>query len=115
MATEVRPTRRRFTLDEYERMVATGILARDERVELIDGEIVEMTPIGNPHAAAVANLTRLFVLGLADRPVVWPRGPVKIPPRSKPQPDLALLRSRSYRATGAATGDVLIAVAAIFA
>src|SRR5437773_12390393 len=107
MAVDVERERRRFTIEEYERMAETGILEQDERVELIEGEIVEMSPIGNPHAAFVANLTHLLVHAVGDRARVWVQGPVRVPPRSKPQPDLALLRPRSYVRQGATTGDVL--------
>jgi hypothetical protein len=102
--------RRRFTIEEYERMVETGILAQDDRVELIEGEIVEMSPIGDPHAAFVANLTHLLVQLVGDRARVWVQGPVRVPPRSKPQPDLALLRPRSYVREGATTDDVLLVI-----
>ena len=110
MAVEVERVRRRFTIEEYERMVETGILAQDDRVELIDGEIVEMSPIGDPHAAFVANLTHLLVNRFGDRARVWVQGPLRVPPRSKPQPDLALLRPRSYVREGATTADVLLVI-----
>ena len=67
MAVDVERARRRFTIEEYEKMAATGILAQDDRVELIDGEIVEMSPIGDPHAAVVTNLTHLLVSRLGER------------------------------------------------
>ena len=63
MAVELR--RRRFTIDEYERMAETGILDEDDRVELIEGEIVEMSPIGPPHASIVARMTAVLVPRLA--------------------------------------------------
>ena len=110
MAVEVERARRLFTIEEYERMVETGILTREERVELIEGEIVETSPIGDPHAAFVANLTHLLVSRVGDRARVWVQGPVRVPPRSKPQPDLALLRSRSYVRAGATTEDVLLVI-----
>jgi len=62
--------RRRFTVDEYVHMVEAGILTKWDRVELLDGEIVEMTPSGSPDAAAVSALVRLFVMGLGQRAVV---------------------------------------------
>jgi hypothetical protein len=105
MAVDVEIVRRRFSIEEYEKMVATGILAEDDRVELIDGEIVEMSPIGDPHAAVVANLHHLLMSRVAGRAWLWVQGPVRVPPRSKPQPDLALLRVRSYRHEGATTAD----------
>jgi Uma2 family endonuclease len=110
MAVGVERERRRFTIEEYERMVETGILTQDDRVELIEGEIVEMSPIGDAHAAFVANLNHLLVHGVGDRARVWVQGPLRVPPRSKPQPDLALLRSRSYVRAGATTDDVLLVI-----
>jgi Uma2 family endonuclease len=110
MATEVERARRLFTIEEYERMVETGILTQDDRVELIEGEIVEMSPIGDAHAAFVANLTHLLVHAVGDRARVWVQGPVRVPPRSKPQPDLALLRPRSYVRAGATMEDALLAI-----
>ena len=110
MAVSVERARRLFTIEEYERMVAAGILAREERIELIDGEIVEMSPIGDPHAAFVANLTHLLVHAVGDRARVWVQGPIRIPPRSVPQPDLALLRPRSYVRQSATVADVLLVV-----
>ena len=110
MAVEVERARRLFTVEEYERMVETGILTEDDRVELIEGEIVEMSPIGDRHAAFVANLNHLLVHAVGDRARVWVQGPVRVPPRSKPQPDLALLRPRSYVRAGAATEDALLVI-----
>ena len=110
MAVSVERARRLFTIEEYERMVETGILKRDDRVELIEGEIVEMSPIGDPHAAIVTNLTHLLVNLAGDRARVRVQGPVRVPPRSKPQPDLAVLRSRSYMRAGAAAEDVLLVI-----
>jgi Uma2 family endonuclease len=110
MAVDIERERRRFTIEEYERMAETGILTQDDRVELIEGEIVEMSPIGNPHAAFVANLNHLLVNAVGDRARVWVQGPVRVPPRSKPQPDLALLRPRSYVRQGATTSDVLLVI-----
>lgn len=75
MATDIGPTRK-FTADEYERLVELGIFRQDERLELIDGDIVEMTPIGNGHAVCAANLHELFVLGLARRALVAAPAPL---------------------------------------
>src|SRR5438309_12127603 len=82
MAVEVERARRLFTIKEYVRMHETGILKPDDRVELIEGEIVEMSPIGDPHAAFVANLTHLLVHAVGEQARVWVQGPVRIPPRS---------------------------------
>ena len=63
----VLPRARRFTVDEYERMVHAGVFASDDRVELIEGKIIEMIPIGIPHASIVDRLTMLMAHRLGDR------------------------------------------------
>ena len=70
MAVEVAATRRRFTRSEYHRMAEVGILGEDDRVELIQGEIVEMSPSGRRHKAFVANLAQLLIVRLAGRAAV---------------------------------------------
>lgn len=87
--------RRRFTLDEYHRMGETGILGGDDHVELIEGEIVEMSPIGSRHAATVARIHHLFSRRLGDRAVVWVQNPLLlVRHQSEPQPDVMLLAPR---------------------
>jgi Uma2 family endonuclease len=105
-------TRRRFTVDEYHRMSESGILRAGDRVELIRGEIVSMSPIGPRHAAWVALLTEALVTRLGGRAVVWPQNPVAILPDSEPQPDVAVLRFRRdrYRSALPSPGDVLLVV-----
>lgn len=112
MARDVDVARRRFTIEEYHRMGEAGIIGEDERVELIDGEIVQMAPIGNRHIGCVINATRLFITRLGDRAVVSPQNPVVIRPRSEPQPDLVLLwpGAVSYSHKRPASEDVLLAV-----
>jgi Putative restriction endonuclease len=73
MAIEV-DRARRFTADEFERMVELGIFREDERLELIDGGIVEMAPIGHRHGACVAQLNQHLVAGVRDRALVWVHG-----------------------------------------
>ena len=112
MAVEVEIPRRLFSVEEYHRMGKAGILREDERVELIEGVIVQMAPIGPPHFGCVINATRLFITRLGERTVVSPQNPVVIRPRSEPQPDLALLRPRSvsYSRALPIPEDVLLAV-----
>ena len=86
--------RRKFTLEEYHQMAASGILTEDDRVELIRGEIVEMSPIGRFHAACVRRLIRLFSQRLGDRALVDAQDPVELEDNSEPQPDLTLLQLR---------------------
>ena len=70
MAVELTVARRRFTREEYHRMVEVGILKPHDRIELIRGEIIEMSPPGRRHIAFVNNLTRLLVRRLGDRAIV---------------------------------------------
>ncbi|TVR57587.1 MAG: Uma2 family endonuclease [Gemmatimonadales bacterium] len=105
-------TTRRFTVDEYYRMAEAGILGVGERVELIDGEIVQMAAIGSRHAGCVKRLLRLFVRGVGDRAIVQVQDPVRLSDLSEPQPDLAVLRPRTDDYTTAHPGpdDVLLVV-----
>ncbi|MFN3476129.1 MAG: Uma2 family endonuclease [Candidatus Methylomirabilales bacterium] len=90
----VQVAKRRFTVEEYHRMGAAGIFSEDDRVELIEGEIVEMSPIGRRHAACVKRLIRLFDRGVGDRAIVGAQDPIRLGEHSEPQPDLTLLRPR---------------------
>lgn len=104
--------RRRFTVDEYVHMAQVGILTRRDRVELLDGEIVVMTPIGRLHAACVAVLMRVLLIGVGPRAVVWPQGPIRLSERSLPEPDVALLRPRPipYRDADGEPRDVMLLI-----
>jgi Uma2 family endonuclease len=110
MAIDIECPRRLFTADEFERMVEAGIFGHEERLELIDGEIVEMSPVGPGHGAAIACLTKRLILGLGDRAVVWIQSSAVVALRSVPQPDLALLRPRSYRRANPRPDDILLVV-----
>ena len=88
------PLRRLFTRDEYYAMAEAGILKPEDRVELIEGEILCMSPIGGDHAACVNRVNRLFTVPLADRAVVAVQNPVHLNDFSEPQPDIAVLRLR---------------------
>jgi len=90
-------THRRFTVDEYHRMAEAGILTEDERVELLDGWIVPMSPIGSPHAGCVNRLTRLLTGLLRDSAVVSVQNPVVLNDLWEPEPDVAVL---DFRADG---------------
>jgi Uma2 family endonuclease len=86
--------RRRFTVQEYHQMAEAGVLSEDERVELIEGEIVHMAAIGSRHAAAVKRLNHLFFQHLSGRAVLGVQDPIQLSSFSEPQPDVALLRPR---------------------
>ena len=100
-----------ISADEYERMGAAGVFPAGARLELIEGDIFEMSPIGSPHAACVKYLSRLlnelgkdFIVGVQD--------PIRLDDFSEPQPDLTLLRRREdfYRTAHPTPADVLLAV-----
>src|SRR5262245_27816485 len=110
MAVEVAATRRGFTRAEYYRMAEVGILGRHDRVKLIKGEIVEMSPNGRRHHAFVMNLAQLLTLRLGGRALVSVQGPVALTDDTEPQPDLAVLRDREprYKHREAWAEDVLL-------
>lgn len=110
MASSV--TRKRFTADEYQRMGQVGILTEDDRVELIDGEIVAMTPIGTRHNASVNRGMRALVRAAGDDAIVQSQGSVRLDPYSEPEPDLVLLRPRSdfYSSKHAGPNDILLVI-----
>lgn len=105
-------TRHRFTTEEFEKMAAAGVFGDDQRVELIEGEVVEMTPIGDVHGACVDRLTRWLVLGVGERGQVRIRGAVRIGRYSEPQPDVLVLAPRGddYQSGNPREVDVLLLI-----
>ena len=77
------PSRRLFTADEFERMDEAGVFGPEERLELLDGEIVCMSPIGSRHAARVTRVDKRFTSGLGDRALVRSQNPVRLADRSE--------------------------------
>jgi Uma2 family endonuclease len=104
--------RRTFTVDEYHRMANAGIFREDDRIELLDGEILEMTPIGSRHAATVDRLNQLFSDRARRRAIVRIQSPIRISERSEPQPDVALLQPRAdfYAQAHPGPEDVILVV-----
>jgi Uma2 family endonuclease len=105
-------TRRRFTSAEYHAMAEAGILAEDERVELIAGEIVRMAPIGSRHAGGVKRLNRRLTRGLGERALISVQDPIAIGDDSEPEPDVAVLRPRDddYAQSHPRPADVLLII-----
>jgi Uma2 family endonuclease len=107
------PARHRLDVGAYYKMAEAGILTRDDRVELIDGEIIDMNPIGSPHAALVKRLNRLFARAAVEGMVlVSIQDPLRLDAFNEPHPDLMLLRPRAdvYRAAHPGAADVLLLV-----
>ncbi len=86
--------KRLFSVDEYYEMAQQGILRPDNRVELIEGEIVQMTPIGSSHAGGVNWLSFTLMNKLGTRAVVSTQNPIRLSDYSEPQPDLLILKPR---------------------
>jgi len=105
-------TRRKITVDEYHEMGKAGILTREDRVELIEGELIAMAPIGSEHHGTVDWLNRALVRAIGDRGIVRVQGSVRLNNRTEPQPDFAILRPREdfYRKTVATPADVFFLV-----
>lgn len=108
MATE--PTHWRFTVTDYHQMAEVGILTEDDRVELIDGEILEMSPIGGRHVACINRLNRLLVQRLGDDGVVSIQNPVRLDEHNEPEPDVTVIRARDYGDDLPTAGDVLLLI-----
>jgi Uma2 family endonuclease len=105
-------TRRPITVAEYHRMGEVGILGERDRVELIEGELVAMSPIGSYHTGTVNKLNHSLVHAVGEHAIVSVQNPVRLDDLSEPQPDFALLKSRPdfYQDTPAQPADVLLLI-----
>ena len=106
------PRRHRITVEQYYRMGDVGLFAPDERVELIDGEIVDMAPIGASHAYWVERLGTALITALGSRAIVRTQLPVRLDSISEPQPDIAVVAPRAdhFRSAHPTAADVLLLV-----
>ena len=96
----IAPARHKLDVETLYRMADAGIFGEDDRIELIDGELIDMAPIGFDHAATVNGLTHALVMACHGRAIVSVQNPVRIDRLNEPQPDFVLLRLRAdnYRA-----------------
>jgi Uma2 family endonuclease len=104
--------RRKLSVSEFHRMGEAGILGEDDRIELIDGEMVEIAPIGSLHASKVNLLSRTLHLAVGDDATISVQNPIALPPRDQPQPDIVLLRPRTdyYSNSLPCAADILLLV-----
>jgi Uma2 family endonuclease len=104
--------KRLISIDDYHRMAADGLFSEDDRVELIEGEIVEMAPIGNRHATAVRRLSILLKDALGRRALIDSQNPVELGDWSEPEPDIAVLAWRDdyYAAAPPGAQDALLLI-----
>jgi len=104
--------RRRFTVEDYRRMLEAGILRDGERVELLDGDVVVMAAMGVPHEGCVDFLSRFFTLELHREALTRTQNSVRLDAHSEPEPDVALVRlpAEQYRRRKPGPDDVLLLV-----
>ncbi len=90
----VQISKRLLTVSEYHKMAESGILGEDDRVELIHGEIIEMSPIGSRHSSHVKRILKLLIQLLGDKATIGVQDPIVIDDYSEPEPDLSILEFR---------------------
>ena len=112
MQMESWPQRHRITVHDYHRLAEIGVLAPDARVELIEGQIIDMAPIGNDHQSVVDQLNRALVMAVGDRAIVRTQGSIRLSEWSEPEPDVVLLKPRPdfYRSEFALGTDTLLVI-----
>ncbi len=105
-------TKHRLSVDDYYRMAEAGVLAQDARVELIEGEIIDMAPIGSQHAGTVAWLHMQLHEAVGRRALAFAQSPARLSNITEPQPDLMLLHPRPdhYRQSHPTARDVLLLI-----
>lgn len=103
-------TAKRFTLDEYHKLAELGFFHEDDRIELINGEIIEMVASCKAHETCLRNLLRLLPKLVGDRATLQCQAPIFIPPKSEPEPDFALVQNRddNYLSAHPQPADVLL-------
>ncbi len=106
------PQRRRWTTEEFHSMVVTGFLHKNERVELVDGDIIDMAPIGSDHGSKVDWLTETFVPLFRKHAITRVQGAVQLDQYNQWSPDVCLLRRREdfYRHANPTAEDVLLVI-----
>ena len=102
--------RKRFTVDDFYKMAEVGILVDNIRSELIDGEIIEMSPMGVAHCAAVNRASQYFILLFKEKVQVSVQLPVRLSEFNEPEPDLAFLKPRQdfYKTRHPGAADVFM-------
>ena len=107
--------RHQFTVKQFHQMAEAGILSENERVELIRGEMIDMSPIGRRHAGCVNRLVNFLIQLLGKQIVLAPQNPVELDETSEPQPDIALLKPRPdfYRNSHPQPEDIFLLIAGL--
>lgn len=107
-----KPVRRRLTANDFDQMCSAGILTTDDRVELIDGEIIETPPMGPAHAGIVNHLAKILLLRLGDAAKLRIQSSVRLSNHTQPEPDLAVVKPdpRHYLLRHPRPADILLAI-----
>ena len=109
---ELGPQRHKLTVFDYHTLGDVGVLAEGSRVELIDGALYDMAPIGPDHAGMVNAFSRALVLACGERAVVGVQNPVRLDEFNEPQPDFSVMLPREdmYQRRHAGPADILLLV-----
>ncbi|MDG4554499.1 MAG: Uma2 family endonuclease [Candidatus Competibacter sp.] len=110
MTATVRVPRHKLTVVDFQRLGAAGVLSGSERVELIDGELMDMAPVSSLHADYVDRLAQILTIQNCGDYRVRVQNPVRLDDDSEVAPDLALVVNRSYRDAHPTAGDVLLLI-----
>lgn len=104
--------RYQITVDDFHKMGRAEIFGEDDRIELIEGELIEMSPIGSLHAGTVTQLSQLLSAAVANRAIVYVQNPILLGQYSEPEPDICLLRPRAdfYKHSLPGPEDVLLVI-----
>lgn len=112
MATTVPVSRHRLTVQAFHKLAEAGVIREDARIELIEGDLINMTPIGSPHAGIVNLLNHMLTFAVGDGAIIGVQNPVVLGDHSEPQPDLLVLKTRDdyYRLSHPTPADILLLV-----
>ncbi|WP_152049917.1 Uma2 family endonuclease [Tautonia marina] len=111
-ALDARPARVQFTVDDYHRLAELGFLHEDSRIELIEGDLIAISPIGPRHADVVDRLVEILVPLLVGRAIVRVQNPLRLDDHSEPEPDLMIVKRREggYASAHPRPSDVLLLI-----
>ena len=112
MSTPLTLSRHKLSAEDYHQMGRAGILAENSRVELVEGELIDMAPIGSLHASVVTTLSMFFARQVGELAIVSTQNPISLPPDSEPQPDIMLLKPQPdrYRNALPTAADVMLLI-----
>jgi Uma2 family endonuclease len=104
------PARHQFTVDDLQQLVAAGVIDDDDRVELIEGDLIDMSPINEPHAQTVDTLNELLMPAVRRDARVRVQNPVRLSDLTMVEPDIAIVRRQQYRTSHPRPDDVLLLI-----